>query len=124
MYTKEPPHYIQEVEDYFFDCIHCYTFSHAETFCKWFLFPISGGKKVSTLTIFRFIIPIVFYTNECFLLSLFSFISDVYNPTVNLSYFNQLHKKLNPVNDEISLNTTKYAIPLSKHMYMFSLLHC
>ena len=28
------------------------------------------------------------------------------NPTVNLSYFNQLHKKLNPVNNEISLNTT------------------
>jgi len=25
---KRTPHYIQEVEDYFFDCIHCYTFSY------------------------------------------------------------------------------------------------
>jgi hypothetical protein len=31
---ERTPHYIQEVEDYFFDCIHCYTFSHTETFLQ------------------------------------------------------------------------------------------
>jgi len=39
------------------------------------------------------------------------FFSDVYNPTVNHSYFNQLHKKLNPANNEISLNTTNMQYP-------------
>ena len=58
---------------------------------------------------------------QCFLLCLFSFFSDAYNPTVNLSYFNQLHKTLNPVNNEISLKNTNMQYPLSKHMlYVFS----
>ena len=39
------------------------------------------------------------------------FLCDVYNQTVNLSYFNQLHKTLNPVNNEISLNTTNMQYP-------------
>ena len=49
--------------------------------------------------------------SQCFLLCLFSFFSDVYNPKVNLSYFNQLHKTLNPINNEISLNTTNMQYP-------------
>ena len=49
MYTKER-HIIYKRLKTTSLTVSTVTLSHTETFCKWFLFPSSGGKNVSTLT--------------------------------------------------------------------------